>query len=721
MGIQGLLPMLKSIHKPTHLRNFAGQTLGVDAYGWLHRGTVACAIELAQCRPTTKYVDFAMNRVRMLIHFGVKPYIVFDGDYLPSKSHTEHDRAARRRESKRLGLDLLKAGKISQAHLELQKAVDVTPGMARELIEELKAAGIDYVVSPYEADAQLAYLEKSGIINGIISEDSDLLVFGAKCLLTKLDQYGECIMINRQHFTACREISLIGWTDADFRTMAMLSGCDYLPGIDKMGLKTAHRMIRKHKTVERVVRTIQFDGKMKIPVGYLESFSKAERTFQYQWVFCPQQKRLVNLNTIPNDLAADQMPYIGGYVDPILAAGVAAGDLDPSSKGPLEFQHSRVSSIRKATVDQTPLGKQGKSIAEFFKPQRTPLAELDPNSFTPSPSQRQILHQYQRTSWSASQAPSLRSSLVRSNLQPEPSTEPRPTKRAFTAPSLSSKNSPKRQRLCSDGNILASMAGTNDPSFAKSRFFQGIDSKSSMDGRKRSAHRKAGSDFDVFNDDSIYDTGALGLASPIPQQQRQAKTQSRTDSEAKWQSCRHEQPIDPPPLPSFAVKPRANDDNEPAPKWGTRRKSIAILPPDSSLGGCQTDEEVPLAEQDGDIPSQPLTTQPDTDYESSCEQTLPFKDSGIVLVDDDESPDYPAGKVDVPNSSPVLMASVMPENQSRCLDQDQSAAGSPATFEEPFIPVTGSEDLIVPNSPEAESTEAKTTLKFDIGRFAFTG
>ena len=38
--------------------------------------------------------------------------------------------------------------------------------------------GIDCIVAPYEADAQLAYLNLSGIAQLIISEDSDLLCFG---------------------------------------------------------------------------------------------------------------------------------------------------------------------------------------------------------------------------------------------------------------------------------------------------------------------------------------------------------------------------------------------------------------------------------------------------------------------------------------------------------------------------------------------------------------
>src|SRR5690348_4054085 len=109
----------------------------------------------------------------MLLYFGVTPYLVFDGDELPSKAGTEVERQKRRQDSKTLGLELQRKGRIAEAYQELQKAVDVTPLMARELIEELKKIDVQYVVAPYEADAQLAYLEQQGIIAGIISEDSD--------------------------------------------------------------------------------------------------------------------------------------------------------------------------------------------------------------------------------------------------------------------------------------------------------------------------------------------------------------------------------------------------------------------------------------------------------------------------------------------------------------------------------------------------------------------
>lgn len=75
------------------------------------------------------------------------------------------------------------------------KCLDITPEMAFQLIkvswnattltdyaneQALRAEGVEYVVAPYEADAQLCFLEREGYVDGIITEDSDLLVFGCR-------------------------------------------------------------------------------------------------------------------------------------------------------------------------------------------------------------------------------------------------------------------------------------------------------------------------------------------------------------------------------------------------------------------------------------------------------------------------------------------------------------------------------------------------------------
>lgn len=448
-----------------------------------------------------------MHRVRMLIHFGVTPYLVFDGDNLPSKAGTENDRAKRREESKKRGMELHRAGKIAKAYPEFQKAVDVTPKMARQLIDELKKAKVQYVVAPFEADAQLAHLERKGVLDGVLSEDSDMLVYGVKVLITKLDQHGECILIRRSDFASNRDMALAGFTDANFRHMAILSGCDYLNNIPKFGLKTAHSYVRKYKTVEKILRILQFEQKFMVPVDYLNKFYEAERTFLHHRVFCPIERRMILSGPLENGLKEEDMPYLGAYVEIETAIGVACGDLDPMTKSPIMYHIAGLSrsmpNLHRRQAANIHTLKPSKSIDTFFKPKRQPLAELDPNSLAPSPSQQRLLHQHRNSSWEAQpvsappvSAPPARRPVVqpiRSELGPftERSTF---LERAGT---LSTFQPVKRTRLCSDVNI-------SPGSDQHSRFFATPDKSPSLPrgGRTKKARR---SDIEIFSDDSVAD------------------------------------------------------------------------------------------------------------------------------------------------------------------------------------------------------------------------
>lgn len=74
----------------------------------------------------------------------------------------------------------LKVGDKSTAFQYANKCLDVTTDLAYELILTLRSEGIDYLVAPYEADAQMAYLNKMGLVDAIITEDSDLILFGCQ-------------------------------------------------------------------------------------------------------------------------------------------------------------------------------------------------------------------------------------------------------------------------------------------------------------------------------------------------------------------------------------------------------------------------------------------------------------------------------------------------------------------------------------------------------------
>jgi exonuclease-1 len=135
-----------------------------------------------------------------------KPIAVFDGRHLPSKAETERKRAKDRAESRKKAADCFRNGNTAEARKFAMRAVDVTSAMAREVIDAVRKMKIRYVVAPYEADAQLAFLNLAGIAEAIVTEDSDLIVFGCKKVLFKLDSAGMGMLYDKEKLGACFKV-----------------------------------------------------------------------------------------------------------------------------------------------------------------------------------------------------------------------------------------------------------------------------------------------------------------------------------------------------------------------------------------------------------------------------------------------------------------------------------------------------------------------------------
>lgn len=672
----------------------------------------------------------------MLIYFGVKPYLVFDGDNLPSKAGTEEDRYRRRQESKALGLELQRKGRMPEAYQEFQKAVDVTPYMARQLIEELKQMDVQYVVAPYEADAQLVYLEQQGHIQGIISEDSDLLVFGAKRLLSKLDQHGECIEINRADFTACREVSLVGWSDENFRHMCILSGCDYLANIPKMGLKTAYRSIRKHKTVEKTLRMIQFDGQFKVPADYLANFKQAELTFLYQRVFCPTAQKLVTLIPPEDGVNLDDLPFIGGDVEAEIAAGVARGDLDPETKEPIVLKPLATGKLpsgisRRQTLGSSSELKPRKPINSFFTPKRMPLGELDPNSLTPSPSQQRLLERNANNSWQANSAP-LRSNSTRNTplrafsdqagLSPMVRSVERNS--LLTQSARASTLQPiKRQRLCSEAEDDALPTRPD----SRSRFFSPKPDQASPSGQKVSRSKKQRkSTLDVFSDEvaedifsSISEPAAAAEASELQPSTSQESAGGEDDKSAPDAPSTLNETAK--ATPTQALQSTQDDNFDRALEFHVQRQNTTVLSKftfQSTPAAASTTPRSPATKlpvmQSRNRPApvgSPRTPAGASQNKSPQRRRLtPLQRMGQAALTRSHSINFPTKL-----------------RQADSMDSQSDA--SPITTESSFTGSSGaqgSEDLIIPDSEddeeadeEGESSMSARAKHLDLKRFSF--
>lgn len=159
-----------------------------------------------------------------------------------------------RGESREKAIELIKSRAHSDAYVHIQKCADVTPQMAASLIRELRKWGIEFIVAPFEADAQMAWLQKVGKVAAVVTEDSDLLLFGCERVLFKMDRDGWCDEICPERLAQATELDFSRFTLTKFRHMCMLSGCDYLPSIKGMGLKTAYKYVCKYQDVNRVIK-----------------------------------------------------------------------------------------------------------------------------------------------------------------------------------------------------------------------------------------------------------------------------------------------------------------------------------------------------------------------------------------------------------------------------------------------------------------------------------
>ncbi|VDP55846.1 unnamed protein product [Schistosoma margrebowiei] len=100
--------------------------------------------------------------------------------------------------------------------------------------------GVDCVIAPYEADAQLAYLNRTGYADFVITEDSDLLLFGCRQVVFKLDLSGSGVLVAAASgICECCGIPASQFTESKFRFMGIMAGCDYFSGIPGIGLNTA--------------------------------------------------------------------------------------------------------------------------------------------------------------------------------------------------------------------------------------------------------------------------------------------------------------------------------------------------------------------------------------------------------------------------------------------------------------------------------------------------
>ncbi|KAL6930198.1 hypothetical protein ACO0SA_001608 [Hanseniaspora valbyensis] len=143
--------------------------------------------------------------------------------------------------------DILAYNQLITRYKKLQRdAEEVTPQMTAEVQELLQCFGIPYITAPMEAEAQCAELMKLKIADGIITDDSDVFLFGGSKIYRKMFQEKQFV-----EFYGLDSIAgTLGLSRDQLIEMAFLLGSDYTTGIKGIGPVTAIEILAHFGNLE---------------------------------------------------------------------------------------------------------------------------------------------------------------------------------------------------------------------------------------------------------------------------------------------------------------------------------------------------------------------------------------------------------------------------------------------------------------------------------------
>ncbi|KAJ6691196.1 DNA REPAIR PROTEIN COMPLEMENTING XP-G CELLS [Salix koriyanagi] len=127
---------------------------------------------------------------------------------------------------------------VEQRKLE-RNAESVSNEMFAECQELLQMFGLPYIIAPMEAEAQCAYMELANYVDGTVTDDSDVFLFGAQSVHKNIfddRKYVETYLMKDIE-------NQLGLSREKLIRMALLLGSDYTEGVSGIGIVNAIEVV----------------------------------------------------------------------------------------------------------------------------------------------------------------------------------------------------------------------------------------------------------------------------------------------------------------------------------------------------------------------------------------------------------------------------------------------------------------------------------------------
>jgi flap endonuclease-1 len=152
-----------------------------------------------------------------------------------------------------------------------------------QVIEFLEYLGIPFLQAISESEETCAYLQKKGLVDYVVTEDTDSLTFGATKVIFGEKMYNLDIILSDMDLTY-----------DSFIDLCILCGCDYTTTIPKVGPVNALKLIKKHGSIDN------FDIPLPEDFDYQTSRNLFKQNENYNYQIDTFNIKPMDLNKVEN-------------------------------------------------------------------------------------------------------------------------------------------------------------------------------------------------------------------------------------------------------------------------------------------------------------------------------------------------------------------------------------------------------------------------------------
>lgn len=239
--------------KSTHVSDVDIKSVAFDMSCFIHKSKYANNCSIIEDDKGTDFLYSLYGFVVNFLHLNAI-YLVFDGK-TPEHKLQEFNERRKGFEAKKEKAKLLMKSKNeterTRGRMLLIETLE-TRTLTQMVVDYFKnMPNIFLVFAEYEADAELANMSLSGKVDTIVTEDSDLIVYGCNSIIFKLKRTGECQYYNRSQCCVEYESSRFEFKCgiADFKgfvEFCVMCGCDYYKGIKNISSVTLLKKVKQN-------------------------------------------------------------------------------------------------------------------------------------------------------------------------------------------------------------------------------------------------------------------------------------------------------------------------------------------------------------------------------------------------------------------------------------------------------------------------------------------